>query len=178
MCVVERNLLSLVGRDGGSIDTIANSGDASSNNELSSCTAVRGNTGDLNNDTNDHDEGTEENRLAATELVTEQKDEDGAQEATNSVDGDNKAFVIAVIFDLGKGCFESWGGNDTTHDTLVVTKEQKVGNRNDGNQDLEHPSGLAPVGGNTRIVILDAWHSGGISWREVLGISSGERVHL
>lgn len=155
-----QNLLSLVSWDGGSVDAVSNTGDASSDDELGSSTTVWRNAGNLDNDTDDHDNGTEKDTLATTKFVTEGEDEAGTEEASNSIDGDDEPFVGGVL-DLGKCFDEGRGRDDTTHDTLVVTEEKEVGDGNDGHKDLEHPTGLPPVGGHTRVAFFDTWRHGG-----------------
>jgi hypothetical protein len=147
----DQNLLSLVGRNGRGVDTVTDASDATSDDELRSGTSVGRNSADLDDDTNDHDTGTEEDGLAATEAVTEGKDEAGTEEATNSVDGDDETLVGAVAVNLGESLDECGGGDDAGHDALVVTEEEEVGGGNDGDEDLKHSAGLPPVGGHARL---------------------------
>lgn len=154
------NLLGLIGWDGRRVDAVANTGDASSDNELGSSTVGGRNRGDLDNDTDDHDHGTEEDALAATKLVTKDEDEASTEEATASVDGDDEALVGRVAVDLGESLDESRGRDDTAHDTLVVAEEQEVGDGDDGDEELKHPSGLAPVGGYAICALFDTWRHG------------------
>jgi hypothetical protein len=157
---LERNILSLVGGNGGSVDTVANTSNASSDNKLGGGTTGWRDTGNLDNDTNDHNSGTEEDTLAASELVTKDEDEDGAKQATDGIDGDDETFVGGIAIDFGEGRDEGRGGDDTTHNTLIITEEEEIGNGNDGDEDLEHPTGLAPVGGNTIFRLFDTWRHG------------------
>jgi hypothetical protein len=177
------HLLRLPGWNCRCVDSVSDTSDASSNNELRGGTAIGRCTGDLDNHTNDHDKCTEEDRFAAAEFITNKEDGDGTQEATTSVDGDDKTFVSTVAFDLRKRGLERGGGDDTAHNTLVVSKEQEVGNSNNSNKNLKHPSGLPPVGGHTGVVVLYAWHGGGWSKQQKLerstgGLPVGETVHL
>lgn len=164
------NLLSLVGRNSRSVDAVSDTGDASSDDELGSGTAIRRDASDLDNDTNDHDKGPEEDALAATELVSKDEDEASTKETTDSVDGDDKPFVGRVTLDLREGGLKGRRGDDTTHDTLIITEEQKVRYGNNGDEDLKHAAGLAPVGGHTMFALFDTWrHVCGVSmdrWRK------------
>lgn len=118
----------------------------------------------MDNDTDDHDKGTEEDALAATKLVSKDEDEASTEETTDSVDGDDETFVGRVTLDLGEGGLEGRGGDDATHDTLIVTEEQKVCYGNNGDEDLKHAAGLAPVGGHAILALFD-------TWRHVCGVS-------
>jgi hypothetical protein len=174
------NLLGLVGWDSRSVDAVADTCDASSDDELGSGTASRRDTGDLDDDTNDHDTGTEEDALAATELVSKDEDEASTEETTDSVDGDDETFVGGITLDLGEGLDEGRGRDDTAHDTLIVTEEKKVCDGNNGDEDLKHAAGLAPVGGNAMFALFDAWGHGCSvsmgSWREVRRCWGGEQL--
>ena len=158
---IGQNLLSLVSWDGRSVDTVSDTSDASSDDELGSSTTVWRNASNLDDDTDDHDNSTEEDTLATTKLVTKDEDEACTEETSDSVDGDDETFVGGVILDLGESFDEGRGRDDTTHDTLIVTEEKEVGDGNDGHKDLEHPTGLPPVGGHTRVAFFDTWRHGG-----------------
>lgn len=114
----------------------------------------------MDNDTDNHDKGTKEDALAATELVSEDEDEAGTEEATDSVDGDDKALVGRVAVDLGESVLESGGRDDSAHDALVVAEEKEVGDGDNSDEDLEHPTGLAPVGGHTSSALFDSGRHG------------------
>lgn len=162
----------MVGGDSRCVDTVTNTSDTTSNDKLSGSAAIRGHSCNLDNDTDDHDESTKEDGLATTEFVAEEEDEDGAQEASDGVDGNYETFVVGVM-DL-RECFgEGGGGDDTTHDTLVVTKEQEVGSRDHGDENLKHPTGLPPVGGHSGVVVLYAWHGEGLSKQQKAGVRYG-----
>lgn len=68
---------------------------------MSGSAARRRNRSDLDNDTDNHDNSTEEDRLATTETVTKVKDEESTEEAADSVDGHDETFVC-LIFNLGE----------------------------------------------------------------------------
>lgn len=87
--------LCLIGRDSRCVDTVANSSDASSYDELCRGTAADWHRTDLNDDTDDHDASAKEDRLSAAEMIAKGQDEAGSKEAAHSVDGGNKAFVGA-----------------------------------------------------------------------------------
>jgi hypothetical protein len=116
--VVRLTALGLVGRDSRCVDTVSNTSDCSTDNELG-CGATTGrNSSDLDNNTDDHDNSTEEDGVATTEAVTKVENEESTEEATDSVDGDNETFVC-LVEDLGKVFCESGSGDDTGHDTLI-----------------------------------------------------------
>jgi hypothetical protein len=173
----------LPSRNGRCVDSVADTSDASSDDELRGGATIGRYTGDLDDYTNNHDESSDEDRVATTEFVADEEDGYRTQEATTSVDRDDETFVGRIAFNLGKGLLKRGGGDDTTHHTLVVTKEQEVGNSNHGNENLKHPSGLPPVGGDTGVVVLYARHGGGYSIQlkageRCWGIISGETVCL
>jgi hypothetical protein len=155
---VRWNLLCLVGGNGRRVDSIADASDAATNDELSRSSTVWWHTSNLNDNTKEHDSSAQEDGLAAAELVADEEDQEGAQEAAHGVDGNNEALVSTVAVNLGKCGDECGGGNDTAHDPLVITKEQEVGNGDDCDEKLEHRAGLPPVGGHTGVVVLYFWH--------------------
>jgi hypothetical protein len=179
------DLLSLPCWDGRGVDTVADTSDASSDDKLSSRTTSNGDGRDLDNDTDDHDYCTQKDTVAASELVTNLEDQAGTQEATDRVDGDNEAFVSAVSVYFRESLDEGGRGDDTAHDTLVVSEEEEIGDGNDSDEDLKHPTGLSPVGGDTTDALLGSWwHDGGCvvqSWSEELlrrMYQRGESVQL
>ena len=145
---------------------------------MGSSTARRRDRGDLDDDTNDHNKGTKEDTLAATKLVTKDEDETGTKETADSVDGNDETFVGRITVDLRESLDESRGRDDTTHDTLVVTEEKEVCDGNNGDEDLKHPSGLAPVGRNAMFTLIDSWrHDCSVSMvggKEKRGDAGGE----
>jgi hypothetical protein len=144
--VLRAAALGLVGGDSRGVDTVSDTSDASSNDELRGSTAIRRNRGDLDDDTKDHDRSTEEDGIAASKLVSN---------------------------DLGECLDECGGGDNTRHDTLVISEEEEIGGSNDGDQDLQHPAGLPPVGGNARLIFSVRCHSEdwliNEVWREMMG---------
>lgn len=103
--------------------------DASSYNELRGSAISRRNRADLNNDTDDHDGGTEEDGVSSTETVTKNESKQSTDEATDSVDGGNETLPCRVTVDLGEIRDKGRSRDDTGHDTLIITKEQEVGRR-------------------------------------------------
>ena len=91
----------------------------------------------MDNNTNDHDRGTNEDRLAATELVTERENEDSTEKTANSVYRDDEALPVAAPACLGEIFEECIGFDDTRHDTLVVTEEEEIGSSDGGNEHLK-----------------------------------------
>jgi hypothetical protein len=110
----------------------------------------------LNDDANDHDRGTNKDRLAATEFVTESENEDSTEQTTNSVDGNNETLPCTAPASLGKVFEENVGFDDTRHDTLVITKEQEIGSGDSGDEHLKGSSRGAPVGGHALRVCRDS----------------------
>jgi len=92
-------------------------------NELGGSATVGRNAGDLNDDTDDHNSGTQEDTLATSELVTEDEDEDGTKQTTDGIDGDDETLVGRVILDFRERILEGGSRDDSTHDTLVITEE-------------------------------------------------------
>lgn len=150
--VLRAAALGLVSRDGRCVDAVANASDASSDNELGGSTTVGRNCADLDDDTDDHDSSTEEDGSAATKSVSHGEDKAGTKEATNSVDSNHETLVSWVTIDLGKRFDECGGGDNTRHDTLVISEKEEISCGDDSDQDLQHPAGLAPVGGHARFV--------------------------
>ena len=119
----EANLLCLIRWYRRCIDAVAYTCYSSSYNELCGGARTRRDSSDLDNDTDDHNSSTEEDRPAAAKVVAEREDEEGTEEATDSIDRDDEALVVRVTLDLGKVVDESGGGDDTGHNTLVITEE-------------------------------------------------------
>jgi hypothetical protein len=155
-----RNLLCLVSGNGRCVDAVPQTSNESSDDKLSGCTAVRRYACNLDDHANNHDEGSYEDGLAATEFVAEQEDGNGTEETTASVDGYDEALVGTVTLDLGECGLEARRRDDTAHNTLIVTEEQEVGHRNGGDEHLKGPAGAPPVCGHTRVVVLYACHGG------------------
>lgn len=103
----------------------------------------------MDDDTNDHDSSTDENSLAATELVTKSKNEDSTEKTADSVDGNNETLPVTAPASFGEILKESVGFDDTRHDTLVITEEKEIGSGDGGNEHLKASARSAPVGGNT-----------------------------
>lgn len=150
--VVRLTALGLVGRDGGGVDTVSDTSDCSTDDELGCGATAGGDSSDLDNDTDNHDDSTEEDGVATTETVTEVEDEESTEEATDSVDGDNKT-LVCLVENLGEVFCESGSGDDTGHDTLIITEKKKVSGSDNGDEFLETLAGLAPVMGNPLFVV-------------------------
>lgn len=123
--VVRLRALSLVGRNSGSVDTVSDTRDCSTDDKLGCCATAGRDGSDLDNDTDDHDDSTEEDGVATTETVTKVEDEESTEEAADSVDGDDETFVC-LIQNLGEIVCESGSGDDTGHDTLICTMKQSA----------------------------------------------------
>ncbi|KAI6752019.1 hypothetical protein HG531_006715 [Fusarium graminearum] len=88
--------LSLVGRDSRSVDTVTDTGDCSTNDELSkSRVALHG--GDLDDDTENHDPTAQDHSPSTAEQITDPENEHGTEQTSNLVDGSDKALHGAVL---------------------------------------------------------------------------------
>lgn len=164
--VVAFGAFGLVGGNGRGVDSVANTGEETANDELSGCANTLANPAlgsrhccDLDDDTDDHGPGSDEDSFATTEPVTELQNEACAEETSDSVDGNDETFpalVFGVLVDLRETVSEGLGRDDSRHDTLVVTKEQEVGDCNSRDKHLEPSSRGAPVGRHPAIGNLDA----------------------
>ena len=123
--------------------------DKSANDKLCCTSRTGANASDLDDDTNDHDSSTNENSLAATELVTKRENEDSTEKTADSVDGNNETLPVTAPASFGEVLKESVGFDDTRHDTLVITEEKEIGSGDGGNKHLELSARGAPVCGNT-----------------------------
>lgn len=124
---MQGNLLSLIGGNRRSVDTVADTSDAATNDELSSGTASNRDRSNLYDNANDHDHCAEEDGVAAAELVAEGEDERSSEEAASCIDSGNETFVCRIAIDLGESLDECGSGDDTAHNTLIITEEQEVG---------------------------------------------------
>lgn len=118
--------------------------------------------GNLDNDTDDHDRSADEDGLAATETVTQSKNEDGTEEAADSINGDNETLPTGVDCGFGKVGGEFVRVDDTRHDTLVITKEQEVGGGDSSDEHTKASARRAPVGGHAFCVSRNS-HFPGLS---------------
>jgi hypothetical protein len=117
----------------------------------------------LDDNTNDHDRGTNEDSLAATEFITERENEDSTEQTTNSVDGDDETLPCAAPASLREVFEESVGFDDTRHDTLIITEEQEIGSGDGGDEHLKGSARGAPVGGHAlRVCRYSTSHLSGI----------------
>lgn len=93
--------------------------------------------GGLESGADNHDGGTDEDHLSATKRISDEDGDDGADEATQVIRGDSNALVggtlggsavlaLGLGVDGGKLAEEDGQGEDTTHDTLIITKEQEI----------------------------------------------------
>lgn len=108
----------------------------------------------MDDDSDNHDGGTEEDTVATTETIAKHHDEEGAEEAADGVDGSNEPFVGAVAVDLGEVVDEGRGRDDAGHDTLIVPEEQEISRGNGRDHPLELLAGGAPVGGHSGLIVF------------------------
>ncbi|KAI6762648.1 hypothetical protein HG530_008628 [Fusarium avenaceum] len=113
--------LSLVGRDSRGVDTVTNTSDCATNDELRK-SRVALHSSNLDNDTNDHDPTTKNHSPSTTEQITDPKNEHGTEQASNLVDSRDETLHSTVLC-LGEVIVEGVGVNNSRHDTLIVTKE-------------------------------------------------------
>lgn len=75
--------LCLVGGNGGSIDSISNTSNASPDDKLSSCARSRRYGSDLDNHANDHDASSQKHGFTSSELVAKGEDKACADQAAD-----------------------------------------------------------------------------------------------
>lgn len=86
--------------------------------------------GDLDNGTDNHDIGATEHHVATTEALSEKVGKHGTEEATDFIDGSDGTLdrtTVHIVRSrracLRKLAVELARGNDTGHETLVITEE-------------------------------------------------------
>lgn len=111
-----------------SVDSIAYSCYATSDDELGGSSSSDWDSSDLDNDSDNHDRCAEEDRLATAQPVAECENEAGSQEAANGVNSCDETFVgTASMFDFGEIVQEVLRRDDATHHTLSPWICQSVG---------------------------------------------------
>lgn len=131
--------LGLPGGNGGGVDTVPEARDETTDDQLGEL--VRGT---LQDRANTHDEGTEEDRLATTEHVTDPDGGDRTGETAQVVRSDSDTLtsglrrrVVVDGVDRGEILDEGLQRQQTASHTLVVAEQQEVHTRQDTDGDLE-----------------------------------------
>lgn len=78
---------------------------------------------DLDYNTNDHDRGTHKNSIASSKLVANEEDKDSAHETSYRINRNHESLVCAATLDMRECASEYRCADNTTHNTLIVTKE-------------------------------------------------------
>lgn len=86
-------------------------------------------SGDLDDDTENHDPTAQDHSPSTAEQITDPENEHGTEQTSNLVDGSDKALHGAVLC-LGEVVMERVSVNDSRHDTLIVTEEEETSCRN------------------------------------------------
>lgn len=153
----EGYLLSLIHGNRRRIDTIPYSRYSSTDNELCGSTMTWWDTSKLDNDADNHDDGTEENGSSAAEAITKFENEAGTDEAADSIDGYDEALPVGISLDLREITGKGIRRNDARHNALIITKEQEIGRGEDGNQSSQLLSCSPPIR-RYSICIVDMSH--------------------
>ena len=132
---------------------------------------------DLDKDTENHDDGARDDGLSAAKAVTENKDKNGTEEASDFVNSRDERLINTVAFCVWKIGVERVGRNDTTHNSLIVTEEEKATCCDHGDHDVERLAGHTQELGNAAIVDLDTSHCCGsmLSSSDGAVVSSNEK---
>ena len=75
--------------------------------------------------------GKETNGFSSTKLVAVCQNEDSTKQASDFINSSDESLIDAIVLRLGEVAVEGVGGNDSRHDSLVITKEQET-RRGDG----------------------------------------------
>lgn len=117
--------LCLVGRDGRSVDAITDTGNNSSDNELCQWRGP-GLRGDLDNNSQDHDESSENYTFPPTQEITASQHEHGAHQTANFVDGSDHALHSGVVSRSFEYVIEGLCADDSGHDTVWNVRPEKT----------------------------------------------------
>lgn len=115
--VASLTALSLVGRDSRSVDTVADSSDDTTDDELSKL-GVTLDSRDLNDHTDDHDNASHDHSASSTEKITDPEDKHGSHQAANLVDGGDQP-LDGLILGFREVIMKRVGVNNTTHNPLI-----------------------------------------------------------
>ena len=104
----------MICRDGGCIDTISDTGNSATNDELSQRSRIPLRS-HLDYNAEYHDATTHHHRPSPAKKVTKGEDEDGTEQASDLIDGSHEALHCRVALGGCKEIVESWGGDDARH---------------------------------------------------------------
>lgn len=101
----------MIRRDGGGVDPVAHPGDGAADDELCqrSRVSLRGH---LDDDAEDHDAAAHHHGSSAAEEVAKGEDEDGAEQASDLVDGGHETLHCGVVLGGGEEVVERRGSDD------------------------------------------------------------------
>lgn len=117
--------LGLIGRDGGGVDTVSDTGDDTTDDELGELAAAL-DSSDLDNNTEDHNGTTEDHGASSTDKITKSENEHGTEQATDFVNGSDET-SHSLVLTLGEE-FDKGGSRDNTrHNTLTVVSTNVCG---------------------------------------------------
>ncbi|KAH3661398.1 hypothetical protein OGAPHI_006805 [Ogataea philodendri] len=144
-------LFRLPHRNSSSVHTVTNTGNRSSNDEVTQL-PVWSEWEDRDESTNDDDSGTDNNKKTSSETVTNNHGKQGTEETSNFVTScDNTldhSSVSTGSTDWREVSLKLWGGDNTTHKTLVISKQTETHHRGQG----DCPSELSTF--ETKSVVL------------------------
>lgn len=111
--------LCLVCGYGRCVHTVTNASDDSANDELSG-RLVSLDTRNLDDDTQNHSQGTTYHASTTSQKIAPQENNNGSQKASNLVNGGNKTLPCSIVVGFGKVVHERLGSNDAGHDALCA----------------------------------------------------------
>lgn len=94
-----------------------------------------------------HDSSTQVDSSAASKPVAEIQNEAGTEKAADRVDRNDKAFEVGIA-DLRKPVRKGRSADDTRHNTLIVSEQQKISSRDGCDHHLQSPARGAPESGH------------------------------
>ena len=115
----------MVGWNGRCVDSVADTCDCSSNDELSHRFITRYGS-DLDDDSEDHNETANDDGAPSSKDITEAELEDGSSEAADLVDCGHKTLPCRVASRLRECIVELGRGDDSRHDALIVSNSRKI----------------------------------------------------
>lgn len=95
--------------------------------------------------------------LSASEVVTIRKSKNSTDQATNLIDSSDKSLVCRILVRLWEVGVEWPGGNNTRHNTLIVSEKQETSRGNGGDGHVKGPSLETDKGLLMRYLRHDGW---------------------
>lgn len=101
--------------------------------------------------------------LATTKRITESQSSKSTNQTSDLINGGDETLVDGVVLGLWEVVVERVGGNDTGHDSLIVTEKQETG----GCDDRDQHTKLASVQANKLVLVsVDGWVV--VLWKSVV----------